>query len=356
MSPAELATAFNADIAEARPRHAGHGAGELVRLTLPSTGTGLRIPLFEASIGGLDLASCVESTHDRIRSLLHEHGALLVRGMAGARDGFPVAVRRIGDGDLLDYSNRSTPRSRVDGNVFTSTEYPPDQVIPQHSEQAYTSRWPLVLGFFCEVAARSGGETPLASAAEVLRSLPKGLVARFRDLGVRYERWFHPHLDLPWSEVFQTDDPAKVGDIAAAAGIEATWFDDGILRTRERAQGVIGHPVTGTQLWFNQAHLFHPAALSAKVRHGLRRRYGDRLPRNACFGDGTPIDDAAIEQISAAFDCHRWSFRWRDGDVLLVDNLAMTHGRNAFEGDRRVLVAMAGVGTAANITNGGAAQ
>jgi alpha-ketoglutarate-dependent taurine dioxygenase len=348
MSPAEPGTAFNGDIAGPRGPQIGR-VGEQVRLALPLIDTSLPIPVFEASADGLDLAIWVEYAQDYIRSLLCEYGAVLVRGMSGARDGFAISVRRIGEGDLLDYSNRSTPRSRVDGNVFTSTEYPSDQVIPQHGEQAYTSRWPLVLGFFCEVAARSGGETPLASAAEVLRSLPQELVARFRDLGVQYERWFHPHLGLPWSEVFQTADPAKVGEITAAAGIDATWFDGGILRTRERAQGVIEHPVTGVQLWFNQAHLFHPASLSDKVRHGLRRIYGDRLPRNAFFGDGTPIDDAAIGQISAAFDRHRWSFPWRDGDVLLVDNLAVTHGRNAFEGNRRVLVAMAGVGTAASI-------
>jgi len=31
---------------------------------------------------------------------------------------------------------------------------------------------------------------------------------------------------------------------------------------------------------------------------------------------------------------------WRTGDVLLVDNVLLAHGRRPFTGDRRVLVAM----------------
>ncbi len=348
-------TRLLAEISGARRRRGTRRAAEPVRLVLPATGDrpaqgagpladNLPIPVFEAGIPGLDLGAWIGAHAEQVTGLLYEHGAVLLRGMAGTRDGFSTAVELVGAGGLLDYSNRSTPRSRVDGNVFTSTEYPSDQVIPQHGEQAYTTRWPLVLGFRCEQPARSGGETPLASAAEVLRSLPAELVDRFRRLGVRYERWYHPHLDLPWSEVFQTTDPDQVQALAAADGIEVTWFDGGILRTRQRAQGVVEHPVTGVPVWFNQAHLFHPAALPVQLREELRRSFGDRLPRTATFGDGSPIADEEIALILAAFDRHRWCFRWQADDVLLVDNVAVTHGRNPFDGPRRVLVAMAGVG------------
>ncbi|MGK5522061.1 amino acid adenylation domain-containing protein [Micromonospora sp. URMC 107] len=340
----ELSDADLLPRAGSRRRRGARGRVDPVALSLPEPGAAPPLPVFEARLPAVDLATWIASTRDRVTGLLHEYGAVLIRGMAGTREGFPIAVRLVADSELLDYSNRSTPRSRVEGNVFTSTEYPADQVIPQHGEQAYTTRWPLVLGFRCEVAAASGGETPLASAAAVLSALPGELAARFAEQGVLYERWYHPHLDLPWSEVFQTDDRDEAEAAAAAAGIETAWFDGGVLRTRQRAQGVVTHPVTGQRLWFNQAQLFHPAALPAAMRAELHRSFGDRLPRNAYFGDGQPIPDADLAHVQRAFAAHTWRFPWREDDVLLVDNLAMTHGRDSFQGPRRVLVAMAGVG------------
>jgi hypothetical protein len=34
------------------------------------------------------------------------------------------------------------------------------------------------------------------------------------------------------------------------------------------------------------------------------------------------------------------SFPWEAGDVLMVDNLLAAHGRNRFEGERKLLVTM----------------
>jgi len=48
-----------------------------------------------------------------------------------------------------------------------------------------------------------------------------------------------------------------------------------------------------------------------------------------------------IDEIRKAYDSETVKFDWQRGDLLLVDNMLVAHGREPFTGDRRVLVAMA---------------
>ncbi|MEV7124179.1 condensation domain-containing protein [Kitasatospora griseola] len=299
-----------------------------------------------ARVPGVDLPDWTGRNLDTVRDLLRRQGAVLMRGFACDRAGFSASLEAVAGSPLVDYVNRSTPRTRVDGNVFTSTEYPATEAIPMHSEQSYTTSWPLWLGFMCERAPATGGATPLASTAEVLRALPEDLVRRFAEREVSYERWYHPNLDLPWSEVFQTDSPEEVDRLCLAAGIEARWYEAGVLRTRQKAQAILRHPESGERVWFNQANLFHAASLPAAVLQGLRDAYGERLPRHAVFGDGSPIEEADLRRVQAAWDGAQQASDWQDGDVVIVDNISVAHGRQPYTGARTVLVAMAGTGSA----------
>ena len=64
------------------------------------------------------------------------------------------------------------------------------------------------------------------------------------------------------------------------------------------------------------------------------------LPHHACFGDGSPLEEADLNQIRAAMIAEERVFDWQAGDVLLVDNILVMHGRRPFLGERRVLVSL----------------
>lgn len=322
--------------------------GELVTVQLPEPPRWAPATV-AATVPGIDLADWVSARLDLVDELLAAHGAVRLRGMTTSPTAFGEVVAAVARAPLADYTNRSTPRSRVTGQVFTSTEYSADHAIPMHSEQSYTTTWPRLLGFYGDLPATSGGQTPLASTAQVYDLLPADLVDRFTAHGVCYERWYHPHVDLPWQEVFQTDDPQQLARICADTGIELDWFGDDLPRTRQTAQATVRHPGTGRTVWFNQANLFHPAALPPAVAEPLTRTYADRMPRTARFGDGSPISAEQVHRIEAAFTEASWVEPWQAGDVVLVDNIAVAHGRRPYRGDRRVLVAMAG----ATSTDGG---
>ncbi len=244
--------------------------------------------------------------------------------------------------DLASYEFGSTPRSQVHNQVYTSTEYPPHQHIPLHNEQAYTTEWPMKIWFYCFQSSSEGGYTPIADSREVYQHIPARIRERFIEKGVMYVRNYGNGLDVPWNRVFNTMDRRVVEQYCRSAGIGYEWKADGELRTRQVCQAVAIHPRTLQTVWFNQAHLFHVSNLEPAVRDALLSFVNEEdLPRQAFYGDGTPIETTVLDEIRDAYRCHAVQFPWHEGDVLMLDNMLVAHGRTPFKGPRKILVAMA---------------
>ena len=123
--------------------------------------------------------------------------------------------------------------------------------------------------------------------------------------------------------------------------------------------------MTGEPVWFNHAQVFHLSAVPAEYRR-IAARAGRssatrRSPRVAeaavrlearaagaedqamhcTFGDGTPIADDDMDAVRDAIWKNMVFFKWRRGDVLVIDNDAVAHGRMPYAGPRTVAVAWA---------------
>ena len=304
---------------------------------------GSRVPLAVEKLadGEQDVLALVGRHRDQLSELLLKHGALLFRGFA-VNDAatFGRFLDAISE-KRLDYVYRSTPRKLVGDRVFTSTAYPPALEIPLHQENAYQREWPMKLALCCLVPATSGGETPLADMVRVTARLPAELLDRFEERGVCYVRHYHEGTDLPWQTVFQTDDREVLANYCRDQGIDHVWLDENTLRTSQQCQGIAYHPVTGDRLFFNQAHLFHVSNLGDVGAKALIEVFGaDRLPRNATFADGAEIDASDLQLIRNAYASEAVAFPWQAGDVVVVDNMQVAHGRRPFKGKREVLAGM----------------
>lgn len=66
----------------------------------------------------------------------------------------------------------------------------------------------------------------------------------------------------------------------------------------------------------------------------------DQLPRQTFYGDGSQIAIEDLEHLRAALRESSISFPWRAGDVMLIDNMRMAHGRRPYKGTRKVIVAL----------------
>jgi alpha-ketoglutarate-dependent taurine dioxygenase len=298
-------------------------------------------PLIVECAGADDVTDWIQEHPDYEDQLLHQ-GAVLFRGYGvTSAESFRDVAEAFAP-DLLDYVYRSTPRTALGGGIYTASEYPSTADIPQHNENSYQREWPLLLVFGCLRAAARGGETPLARTRRVTARIDAAVLDEFATRGIMYIRNYGSVLDLPWQTAFQTDDRRAVEDYCAREGIDVEWTWPDSLRTRQVCHAIAVHPRTGERLWFNQARLFHVSSLDTRTRDSMLSvlRHED-LPRHACYGDGAPIAETVLDHLRDAYAAETTAFGWKTGDVLLVDNMLVSHGRTSFTGPRNVAVAMA---------------
>ncbi|OJH34836.1 TauD/TfdA family dioxygenase [Cystobacter ferrugineus] len=285
------------------------------------------------------LEDWVSANRDGLERQLTECKAILFRGFR-SRNGFESIANSFFD-RRLNYTYRSTPRTDLGQNLYTATEYPKQLSIPQHCENAYQRDWPMKLLFHCVEPASKGGRTPLADMTKVTAMIPAEIKEEFARKKVGYVRNYRAGVDLPWEEVFGTSNKAEVEKFCVENGIEYHWTEGG-LKTIQVCQAFASHPLTGETIWFNQAHLFHLSALDPASQKMMLSFFGEGgLPRNSYFGDGSAIGSDVLDQIRSAYERNKVSFEWQKDDVLLIDNMLVSHGRDPFEGSRRVLVCMA---------------
>lgn len=291
---------------------------------------------------GMDLIGWAEDNRDFIEERLSKHGGLLFRGFdVKAPEDFERFIKAA-CGELLAYKERSSPRTQVSGNVYSSTDYPANHSIFLHNENSYQSNWPLKILFFCRTPAERGGETPIADCRRVFERIAPEIRERFIEKGWMYVRNFGDGFGLDWQTVFQTDDKGAIEEHCRNNGIKVEWKPGDRLRTRAVRPAVRKHPKTGEEVWFNHATFFHISTLEPAARDFLLSEFAeDDLPTNTFYGDGSSIEPSVVDQLRAAYSQETIVFPWRRGDILMLDNMLAAHGRNPYGGSREILVGMA---------------
>jgi alpha-ketoglutarate-dependent taurine dioxygenase len=298
-------------------------------------------PVLRVGAGG-DATAWAAEHRAALRGVVAERGSVLVRGL-GLTDATEVGdVFRHLAGPLIRETEAFAPRQTYSEGVYSSVKWPANQPMCMHHELSYALEAPGLMLFACLTAPTSGGATAVADSAAVLGALPADLVARFEREGWLLTRSYNDEIGASLAEAFGTEDRGAIERYCGAHGIEPTWQPDGALVTRQRRSAVVRHPSTGQRCWFNQVAFLNEWTLDPEVREFLLDVYGsDALPFNTRFGNGDPIGEGVVQLLNEVYDAHTLREPWQDGDLMLVDNIRTAHSREAFEGPREVLVAMA---------------
>ena len=316
-------------------------------MTRPAAATGLNAelehgkpPILQADAGG-DAARWAAEHRNALRATVTEHGSLLVRGL-GLRDATETEAVFRELGKLMTEKEGFAERHVYAQGVYSASKWPPNQPMCVHHELSYALEFPSVMLFACLKAATRGGATPVADGAAVLEALPATLVERFERVGWLLVRSYNEDIGASAAEAFGTDDREAIERYCRANAIKFEWRPDGTLRTWQRRSATVRHPLTGERSWFNQVAFLSEWTMNPEVREYLVDEYGeDGLPFSTRFGDGDPIGADVVELINAAYEANTVREPWQAGDLLLVDNIRMAHGRDPFEGPREIVVGLA---------------
>lgn len=294
------------------------------------------------ALPGVNLQKWVSHNVDLIESKLLVHGGLLFRGFdLRSADDFSQVLSAL-PVQLMHYMEGATPRVELAEKVYTSTEFPSDQKIQLHNELCYVTTWPMKIWFFCMQPADSGGATPIGDVRRVYNRLDARVRQRFIDKGWMLVRNFSEGMGLTWRTSFRVSERSEVESYFKRARIEWEWISDNHLRTSQVRPAVAKHPRTGEMVWFNHVAFWHMSSLEPTLRQMLLEEYGEQgLPYNTYYGDGERIEDGVIEELREAYLAETESFAWERGDLMMLDNMLVAHGRASYEGSgRKILAAM----------------
>ena len=169
------------------------------------TGTG-------KSNGLNELLAWIAANKSWIDKSLLKYGGLLFRGFpVKEADEFEQIIRLL-EPELLPYTEGQSQRSKVLSNIYTSTEYPPDQDITLHNELSYIANPPRRLFFYCHIEPPEGGETPITDCRRAYETMDPSVRDRFVERQIRYVKNMHggKGFGKSWQEHFETSDRDEV--------------------------------------------------------------------------------------------------------------------------------------------------
>jgi hypothetical protein len=148
-------------------------------------------------------------------------------------------------------------------------------------------------------------------------------------------------LGVSWKSAFQVSSFNELKEFCIRVKLNLTVKNNNIIQISHEGKVTQFHRYHKKLLWFNQINLFHPISLESDIRERLDK-FMDRseFPSYVRFANGDDIPDSYVKHIIEVYEKERISFLWEAGDLLILDNMRMAHGRNKYEGERKIVTGM----------------
>lgn len=291
-----------------------------------------------------DTIHWISHQRSNLEEQLQTHGAMLFRGFAvQSPEDFDQFVRAFEWKNFpYDQSLSNAVRINFTPRVFSANEAPSDVAIHLHHEMAQTPLYPSKLFFFCLQPAEDGGATPLCRSDVLYERMQERcpeFAEQCEEKGLRYTNVMPSENDASsgmgrsWQGTLQAVDREQAEKRLQELGYSWEWLADGCLRATTPVLPAVREVSGGRKTFFNQL---------IAASQGWKDTRND--PAKAItFGDGSPLDWEAVLLVAKMAEELIFDLPWQQGDVALVDNFLVMHGRRTFRGTRRVLASLVAV-------------
>ncbi len=267
-----------------------------------------------------------------IVALFKQHGALLFRNFAVDTEAFLEFTSRYCR-DFSTYQGGgfrwgSLDREKIGNNetLLSVTGSTQSFGIPLHGEMYYMRQKPTLLWFYCEHPPAEAGETTLCDG----RELYKKMTAKEREYFSEHKLKYIRHLTREeWPVAFQTNALDDLRAWCVKNDSTLTENPDGSMTIEYVCSAVSRERVENQDVFINNLFVIHSAEqaiLSGAAAKALS------LPRNACpivvrLENDAEIPQEIIAQLEQAANKLSAKVSWQAGDVLMIDNTRILHGR-----------------------------
>lgn len=288
---------------------------------------------------------------EEIMDTLQKHGAILFRNFDITKDamGFRTFYESLQLNPCLDPIHTSGLRDMIGKKdaVYEAVNKPSlsQHLVGLHNESTFV-KTAMFGAFVCfSPASEGGGEFLIADGAKILEDMDRDVLQRIYEKKVRIAV---SNLDMNFLEMIPPigglRDLVKTSLQDFVLKVAAPKFDMDLemiygadrsnpyrLQAIEHAQSPLNtHPVTGRPVWFCNLH---------NHSRYLRDRRPCSVPEvgmtDVYHGDLSQISSEDVEHINEVCERNIVPVSMKQGDVVLIDNYRVLHGRNIFKGNRK---------------------
>ncbi len=251
---------------------------------------------------------------EEIINLFKYYGVLLFRGFENSVDTFTEFTKSLSK-DFRDYTGGVLNRRVINGDATVLSVNDFNEEIKLHGEMYYQPDIPLMVWFFCAHPAEQDGETILCDGRQFFNELSSPLKKIFINKKLKYLG----HLNKEaWQKRYKTDDLAVVVQTCKRKNLLMQINEDESIDLQYICPAI--HPSR-----CGKYQTFINSLLPAK------HRYKNRL----CFDDDSEITDDIVSELNEIAEKITTEISWKKGDILMVDNTRIMHGRRAFSDNQR---------------------
>ena len=294
-----------------------------------------------AQFDGAPVADWVRQHKCQIEAELSASGAIVFKNFGITDDQAFDSFIRAFDWPCFTYEESLSNAVRYNRTelVFTANEAPPSVSIFLHHEMAQTPVYPSKLFFYCERAPSVGGQTPICRSdclLAVLRTEVPDFVLACEKKGVRYSQTMPAENDLEsgqgrsWGSTLSAESIEFAETKLRHLNYEWHWEPDGALSVTSPVLPAVKTLSDGREVFFNQL------IAAFKGWKGAGNGWRNLIS----YGDYSEINEEHIRMADKLADELTFDIRWQDGDIVLVDNYLVMHGRRPYIGRRGVLASL----------------